>query len=402
MENTSFTVNITNSKVDSFRKSEIKKTGIRLYNEGDIGVAGYIGDLGEEIAEKNAVKSLMNKISYPCESASNINKKVEIGEFPIKPDNIIEEVEEVLKELNKFGSDFIFSNKASLIEDKIHLSNNSNTKMDFTSKYMSFGLLYKTKESVSLFDGFFGFMSHKYNRKEWLDYSQKFLEWHRNLLKVKLEKKMPVIFLEPGTTLSKFNLELSGRKYSTQTSIFSKKQGDKLFNEKFNLINNRESNDNYLSYFDAEGTILNNNKFYFIKDGIFKAPSSDKQLAKEFGYELTGSAVSAYDTVPVLGRSNLDVEITHNNLEDMLKGQKAIVVLMASGGDFTTEGSFGTPVQLSFLYENGKILGRLPELQLNSNIYKMFGDDFKGSVKNSLTPFSDYNIIAMDMEINQS
>jgi PmbA protein len=161
------------------------------------------------------------------------------------------------------------------------------------------------------------------------------------------------------------------------------------------------SSDSLRCFFDSEGTVLDNDKFYFVRNGVFVAPSSDKKLAQEFGYDLSASASSAYDTVPVLGWSNLDVETTHNYLEDILKGQQAIVVIMASGGDFTTEGGFGTPVQLSFLYKDGRIIGRLPEIQLNSNIYKMFGEDFRGSVKNRLTPFSNENIIVMDMDVRK-
>ncbi|SCG81716.1 hypothetical protein DW1_0095 [Proteiniborus sp. DW1] len=55
-----------------------------------------------------------------------------------------------------------------------------------------------------------------------------------------------------------------------------------------------------------------------------------------------------------------------------------MAVLIASGGDFTAEGVFGTPVQLAFLTDGERLIGRLPELTISGDVYTMFGDDFIG------------------------
>jgi len=107
VQNTSYTVNITNSRVDSFRKKEIRKNGIRLYKDGFIGVSGYLGDNGEEQAEKKAVRSLLNKVSYPVKPCSDKVMEVSVGKFPFGCEDLIDEVNEVLKALKDFGNQII-------------------------------------------------------------------------------------------------------------------------------------------------------------------------------------------------------------------------------------------------------------------------------------------------------
>ena len=77
------------------------------------------------------------------------------------------------------------------------------------------------------------------------------------------------------------------------------------------------------------------------------------------------AADGAYDDAPALSLPPLSVRPTGKTLEEILDGRPALYVL-TSGGDVTPDGSFATPVQMAYLYQNGRLIGRLPEFGLRA------------------------------------
>jgi len=78
-----------------------------------------------------------------------------------------------------------------------------------------------------------------------------------------------------------------------------------------------------------------------------------------------------------------------------------ILVWIASGGDFTSEGAFATPVQLAYLFDGNNRVGRLPELSVSSHLYDMFGKDFCGVSTDSLTSLAKANLAVMNMNVTK-
>ena len=71
---------------------------------------------------------------------------------------------------------------------------------------------------------------------------------------------------------------------------------------------------------------------------------------------------------------------------------------MASGGDTTPDGHFATPVQLAYLMEDGKLVGRLPDLTVSGSFYDMLGKDFLGAVHVQPQPDSLLCAVTMDVK----
>ncbi|NLO97754.1 MAG: peptidase U62, partial [Peptococcaceae bacterium] len=115
--------------------------------------------------------------------------------------------------------------------------------------------------------------------------------------------------------------------------------------------------------------------------GVILKPYTDKKRAQDFAFEATGSAGGGYDDVPSLGYSDLSILPSEKTLQEILQGEYGIMVIMASGGDYTPEGNFATPVQMSYLTDGKRLLGRLPELNISGNLYEIFGNDFLGVSK---------------------
>ncbi|MFW5781810.1 MAG: metallopeptidase TldD-related protein, partial [Candidatus Muiribacteriaceae bacterium] len=371
-------VNIVNSEINSIRKKNIKKTGLRAYSNNLIGIAGFLGEEGEKEAEKRAVRNLKNMVEYlpaPCAEKTEERK---VGRLLFAEDEFIKETEEILKCLRSDFPEFIFSHKLNLCQDKVMLSNDLGTDLKFQSDYMNAGIVYKMKDSTNIFDGFIEVTGDRYERKAFIDYSSSILAAHLNKTSLPAgSDKLPVIFTSP-VILKKFIDDLHGDTYGSGASLFSGKAGEKLFDSRFSLVNSKRSDITLSPFFDSEGTTLEDDTYYFIKDGVFISPYSDKKTAMKFDQSITGNASAEYDRVPVSSYEGMMIVPCRDDLKTLLDGQHGILVVMASGGDFTADGSFGTPVQLSFLTDGERLLGRLPDIQVDSTVYDMFGKDFRG------------------------
>lgn len=74
---------------------------------------------------------------------------------------------------------------------------------------------------------------------------------------------------------------------------------------------------------------------------------------------------------------------------------------MSSGGDMTGSGDIGMPVQLAFLYEDGELIGRLPELMLSGNIFEILNQGFIGCAQTGPFCYSEEPVMACRMNVGQ-
>ena len=109
---------------------------------------------------------------------------------------------------------------------------------------------------------------------------------------------------------------------------------------------------------------------------------TDKKTAVSHGLKHTGGASGEYDSMPTLTRTSLRCQNDSKDIKKELDGKPAIFVLMAEGGDFTSDGHYASPVQLSYLFDGEKIIGKLPEFTVTSTLFDMLGDDYIGTFEN--------------------
>lgn len=395
-------INVSQTEIDSIRHKDIEKTGLRVYENGCIGYAGAIGNYDEAELEKRAKDSLKNNISYPYELEENTKKHEDLSTEIIKDDELVAEFEELLSTLRSEQSDFYFSHKLHLTEYEYKIFNEKKLDLYYSDKLMSLELLFKEKSSINIMDGFVGFQSRKYDRELILKNINEVCNAYKN--KVELPKKeiLPVAFAT-GEILPMLKLlqDLNGNSFGSGSSLLSGKRGKKLFNENFTLYQNNNPVDTFSPFFDAEGVINENYRYNLIQDGVVISPYTDKRTAKKYNFPLTGSAIGEYDSLPTLGAPTLSIAESEKTARELLGGEMGIFVLLAEGGDFTPDGNLGTPVQLAFLFDGKKLIGKLPEFNLSSNVFDMFGKSFRGVSKDTVNPLSNNKYLIMDMKVSE-
>ena len=199
-----------------------------------------------------------------------------------------------------------------------------------------------------------------------------------------------------GTSMQHFVGDL----YAAGASLLSGKLGEKVFSDKLSVSDDLNPETSFGScFFDAEGCVAKDYRPVIIEKGVLKGLLTTKKTAEQYGLPNAGCANAPYDGVPSLGFHGFWVEKTAESMKELVPG-KSILVLVASGGDTTPDGHFATPVQLAFLLEDGKMVGRLPDIQIGGSFFDMLGKDYIGTTYD--WPFRKMQLSAITMDVTRN
>lgn len=374
-------LNVTQTKIDSIRKKSITKSGCRVYSNGYIGVSGTLGEATEETWNE-AIKNLENKVPYKFEPCKDKKRTRDLRKSNITAEEFLKESERLLEIIREEFPNFILSNKIKSIETEVILKNDLGLEHTNLDRYFQVELIVKDKDSINVFDTAIQRNEREFDIEAILNDVRKYLAAFNNKVKLPSEKKLPVIMHFYGFG-NKVNEALNGNDLYKGTSIFSDKIGEKVFSEDFTVYVDRSEENIDMPFFDAEGSTVEKDRFTLIENGKINFGYSDKKTSAEYKISNTASAISGYDEVPSLYAQGLEdrrlrVKSTDKTLAEILGDKEAIFAVFMEGGDCTNEGDFASPVQMSYLMKNGKVVGRLPEFSVHGNIYEMFGEDYLG------------------------
>lgn len=392
---TVYSVSIANSQVEALRKSSQEQATVRVYDKGFIGTAGQIGSYDTEELFKRAQDKLSNGIPYPCMLSGEVRKEDTFKQI-IQPARFLPEIKELLFRLRESCPGFIFSNRINLRESRKHYTNSEGAQLDYRGNSMNFSIVIKDKASSNIMDGSYNCLTDIYDGDGIVKDIVKFTRAYKNQVELP-KRELPVIL--DLSLVGMFINDFSGERYAAGAGILREKLNKKTFSEKFSLLLDSGSMP-HACFFDAEGTVKEKDRFYLVKDGVVLGMLTTKRTADKYGLPLSGSAAAAFDGVPYAGAGGLTLGNKALNIAGVLKGQ-GIFVAMSSGGDMTGNGDVGMPVQLAFLYEDGELIGRLPELMLSGNIFEIFNQGFIGCAQTGPFCYSEEPVMACRMNVRQ-
>jgi len=395
-------VKIVQTHIDSLKRKNITRTGCRAYDGKFIGIAGALGAHDAAVLEKEARSALSLKVPYECEASGNMSEYIELSGDIIPENELLVEVESFLEAVRKDQPDFSFSNAVKLVNYEEHISNDSGLDLCYKDRLFMMTLLFKTRESVNILDGFVSYLGRKYDRSALLKHLNAVCGAYKNPVDLPAGNRFPVIFSTADEMpVMKFAQDLNGLRFGTKSSIFSDKIGQKLFSDKFDFYFSLDPAENMTAFFDAEGAVNPEFETPLIKNGVLISPYTDKKTSKTYGLPYTKSASSEYDGIPQPALTAYRISASEKTAKELLGGRPGIFVMIASGGDFTPEGNFATPVQLAMLFDGERFTGKLPELQISSNVHEMFGDAYIGVSKNGYFPLSNEKCLMMDLKVTK-
>lgn len=399
LKTTSYGVNVSGNKVDSLRLKEDLRTVVRVYDGGNIGIAGAIGETDVDSLYKAAEEKLTQNIPYPEMLEEGKTRRENRAKTVIPPDRFVDTCKRLVARLEREYPDFIFSNKILLTEKQSDYENSKGTAYSYVGANCEIALSIKARSSANIMDLYYGAeIDGDYDEDKIAADVGVLLKPYFNRVPLP-EEDLPII-IDCFFAQNAF-IDIIAEKYMSGASIFAGKLGQKVFDEKVSvLIDRSPDNKKCLPFFDAEGTTLNDDKFYFIKNGVLEALNTYKRSAATFNLPASGSAGADFDAVPSFGFGGVKCAVTSDSLKELVKG-RAIYVSVTSGGDMTPDGDVGLPVLLAYIYEDGKLIATLPEFGVSGNVFDLFGKDFVGIARNDVFGVTDEYVAVAKFKINR-
>lgn len=394
---TSLTIQL--SEIQAIRRKNTSRTACRVYRDGKIGIAGCIGKADTEELFQKAENNLQYKIDYPVEPTKNIKNDTNITLCNIDDATLCTEVNKVLTELTRRHPDYTVSHKVNLNQYQVNMENELGMDLSYSDKNINIAMLLRRKGSSDIMNTAFGVTSRSFETQKVIEACSEHILAYSEMLPFPKEP-LPLI-LQDNILTPIFMRDLSAKLMGTGSSLFQKQIGQQVFSKDFSLKIDNDPMETFAPTFDMEGVITPENLSCLIKDGVILRPYSDKRTSMMYGYENTGCAEGGYDSVPTLGAANVRVVAGSKTIKELLNGQMGILVMFAGGGDFTPDGQYASPVQLAYLTDGEKLLGRLPEFTIKSSIYDIFGKNFIGMSKDRLYTVNDERLLVTRMDIEQ-
>lgn len=390
----SVTLNVTAGRIDSYRKKEETTATVRVYRDGKIGVAGMLGEPDETALTGKAEAALALGIPYPAALDGPAEMTLRNDAPILSERELIPTMQALLNRISEACPRFAVSNKIMLTSDSRSYRNSEGRMLEWSDRVLSVGLLFQERGAGNLMDGFFEYTGRHFDPDAMVEGCRAFHEAYFTPAELPKNEEIPVVFAYYdlfGTFLRNFGGEL----YASGASLVSGKLGERCFSEKLTLAVDRNPETAFgCCFFDAEGQVANDFRVPLIENGVLRNLITTKRTAQMFGLPAAGTAGATYDGVPGSAIPALSVRPTARNLAELVPGQ-SILAVYASGGDTTPDGRFATPVQCAFLMEDGKPVGRLPEITVSGNFFDLLGKDWLGAAVGDPAENSAYCAVRM-------
>lgn len=379
------TVATAASEVKSVRFVSTEKRGYRVYENGRIGIFGTTGAYDEAAAWKKAEENLKNEIPYPAAASRDKEEHIDVSPDLLGDKAFVDKVKELLARLRETCPAFLFSNNILKTEREISFVNDVGLKLSYKAGLYQLDLVMKEKASANIMDMGYSYTGKPFDVKKMASDIEELVRAYYVPADIE-EGEQYVLASLYDLGLDKLYEGIRADSYANGTGLFAGMLGRQIFNEGITLYEDRTPDSGFFScFFDDEGVVNEDYKNIVFENGVFKNVLACKLDAQKYGLPVSGSASAAYDGVPQTGLSGLRLAGSGKTIKELTQGGKAVYIVMASGGDTTPDGNFATPVHISFLCENGKLVGRLPALNISGNLFDIYGKNFAGQAEDSLS-----------------
>lgn len=370
-----------NGMITSTKNSNFEKIGLRKFENGQCYYFSYFGDIAPaDLIQRSEVVNgtginieyVLNKIQprqFFCESLQKLNL-----------DNFEMRIDSLEKSIEPYTEHFSINGDYKLNHKKTILCDDSGSSLEASRIESTLWYRIKRNGSASIMDAYFWNCSNNITPEHFLECFRKTLDAY-DLTATLPAGKYPVLFAQQGDAegsfLEKIKSSLKADIYYENSGLLSGKLGSRYFDNRLTIV---DSNINtalgIYAPFDGEGFIRKKNQLSLIENGIVTSVIADQRLASKYKIEATGNGKRDYKSAPRTDFNSVEILPGPKSTEAILKSLPlCVVVMMGGGGDFTDIGDYSQPIEFSYLFEYGEVVGRLAPITVRSTVQKMFGND---------------------------
>ncbi|MBC7752824.1 MAG: hypothetical protein H7Z71_01210 [Moraxellaceae bacterium] len=369
------TIKVEGSTISSLKKSSTEKIGFRRFENGKVFQTSKMGsaDLDLLIMESKKWGGLGLPMAYAFAKAVT-DQKSDTKNYRHK----LEEFKLGLEVLRQEYSQFVFSGTCGISKSKTTFKSNYGVELESEGSKFGWGLIFQKKGSGNAFDGYFQSQGVETDIMSGIKQAMKYLDVFDIVIDLK-DGKYPIIMGDRDDCMSPFRKlteSFLANKYHEGSALFSSKLGEKLFNERITLVDEAYNmQKNRLQFFDGEGTVRTSD-LVMIDQGVFKNLFYDLRFAGKHKAQPTGNGLRSYNTGVALSSRHLYFKPGQKAWKEIVKNfDRCIVTNIAAGGDSNDLGEYSTPVQAAYVYENGELIGRAPQITLKTSVQRALNGD---------------------------
>ena len=359
--------------------------GLRVIKNGKIGVAGGLKLKGvEDLIDQARVSVLYGPKAFlnfpgPVKKSSIENNKnfdPKIPKTSVK--NVVEDAQKMIDSFKISFPKFTFENLyVGWQWSRMRVINSANLNLlkEETSSSALSTVAKRIKNDFFTIDVWQADGAWCFKSFDLLQNLLQQVNWGKKIARLPKEPLLVVFTPQAFENLVGYLLyALNGRVVNDKSSKLGDKLGKKVFDERLTLVNDPLAKLKPYSYvFDDEGIIAE--KKTLIDKGVVNNFIYDLQEAARAGVKTTASGLRS----SVFGNldpssSNLVFSNGKKSWPKILKNIKRGILIysvIGSGQGSITNGDFSFSVQLGYLIENGEIVGRLKNVGVAGNVFKL-------------------------------
>lgn len=382
-------VAIEENRIKAFGRRNECIYSFRVHSDGYLGVHFQRGEMDDEEGYARARRNLALKRPYPYTLETGTRHR-DMTERVLTDRQMMEIAGEALDYVHSRYPDFTLS--GGFAQSIIYSGQENDNGLDYSNRDCNsdFHFSFKHKDSRELCDGGFSIGQRDFDIQKLYAMADNYLAAYETPLELPGEV---IIQTQYYGLLSYLETNLNAENMCQGTSLLSGRIGEKVFADHFSLAHDVSDAECWNTpFFDGEGVVQEGDRLPYIENGVVLRGYADKRIAEKYGVEHTGSAQRTSSDIPENGNVSLRIKRSLGTIRELLDGRLSIVPIRTSGSRYNERGDLIMPVQMAYLCDGEKLLGRLPEFTLVSNMFDMFGKDFIG-VGSDQPVFNDKSIL---------
>jgi PmbA protein len=381
------TILIEDSQIKSYKNQNITDKSVRVFDEKKMifAMSAAKGNVPDAELENKAIDLLSLNMPYDFEHERELTATFTKDKLSIT--DLEGFTQKILSDLSDVSKHFVLSGRSMIRKSELNLKNNLNLDLHCQKQSIGSSLSMKLKGSGNIMDSQAWIRGFDISDEVYADFLKDTDFLARACLadEVKLENKRYKVLCPDYLLLGKFMDDISGVEYEEKTSLLSGKLSEQIFHESVDIYECRVD-DEQASFtpFDHDGIITVRDQA-LVKNGVLKTIVYDKKRAKKYGKEATGNGYRQYNST----RTNiylvgLKFKGELSLCSDLISDDVVIIPYISSGGDFLPNGNFSLPTQMAFVFQNGKFIGKAPQITLTGNYLECMNKDFIAIGKNDI------------------
>jgi predicted Zn-dependent protease len=359
--------------VNSIKNSKIERTGVRRFEGGRVYQTSVLGNLSEDklISENKewGGPGVVHDFGFSP-------PHVESRECPHVDLSLFEEYREALVVLTKKYPDFVFGGQCSVSNNSTHLKSSYGLDLHVSGGVCEWYFLYQRKGSGNMMDGYIVDRNPSPKILKSIEEHFEYIDCQSRVAKVE-NGKMPVLLAEPLVPLRKLTESFLVNKYYDGSGLYSGKLGGELFDKRVSLVDrNWDPSCGLFGFFDGEGTVRKVGDLKLVEKGKFNSVISDLKFGKKYSLQSSGNGLRTYNRGIGVNTNLLVFEKLQSPWRSIVKSlDRCLIALVAAGGESNELGEFSSPVQIGYIAEKGRLVGRAPQVTIKTSIDRYLKSD---------------------------